>query len=88
MVILTCRTDYIALEEPETFKLKLESNSVSLQDGVFCINELDLVILDSDGKNMYDSVIILFLTIQKCTVNEIKVAYACHSSKCALRSEI
>ena len=43
------RVDGVALERNETFQLKLEVESPPTGD-VFCIDILDVVIQDSDGK--------------------------------------
>ena len=91
MVSVTLRVDNIALENPETFKLNLVSNSLTPQDGVFCINELELIILDNDGKIMYNSVIIIIviLTVQ-IRVHEMDIfnVHIMHATVHQLRSEM
>lgn len=52
LVTVIFRVDSVALEERENFKLMLESESLTPQDGVFCISELELFIDDVDGKKL------------------------------------
>ena len=48
---VTIRVDGIALEQDETFQLRLVANSPP--QGIFCLDTLDFVIEDGNGINYY-----------------------------------
>ena len=56
---VTIRVDGIALEQDETFQLRLVANSPPA--GIFCLDTLDFVIEDGNGINIMHDLLLLIL---------------------------
>ena len=59
---VTVRVDGIALEQEETFQLRLVANSPP--PGIFCLDTLELVIEDGNGINYYYAMYLFLLPMK------------------------
>ena len=71
---VTIRVDGIALEQDETFQLRLVANS--LPQGIFCLDTLDVVI--EDGNGIIVCMAIHMITLVHCTHHNIHACTMMH----------